>query len=170
MMQAIFIRHGSAEPVGPDGDAARKLTDEGRTQARATAKGLAAMGVNLEVILASPLARAVESADIVAEVHGCQVERVQCLAPPVDAAGIAARLTELAAGGAAAVGLVGHTPSLEEVIAGLVCTDRRLNISLSKAGAAMVTVAADDSPERPELVWLIRREQLAELARSGGVK
>jgi len=152
-MQAIFIRHAAAEGSGAGGDAARKLTDKGREQAKTAAGALTALGIELEALLTSPLVRAVESAEITAAVHGCPVEPVEGLAPPIDAAAIAARLAELAASGAAAVGLVGNDP--------------RLNISLSKAGAAAVTLPAEGSEERPELVWLMRREQLALLTDRG---
>ena len=163
-MQAIFIRHGSATPAGEGGDAARTLTEAGRTEVRTTASALAAMGAKAHLVLTSPLARAVESAQILAGVHGgAEVEAAEFLAPPVDARAVGSRLAELAGQGLQAVALIGHTPSLEECIGHLVA-GRAVGMSLSKAGAACVAFPAEGSSDTPELVWLMRREQLAALA------
>ena len=163
-MQAIFIRHGSATPAGGGGDAARTLTDAGRAEVRTTALALAVMGAKPQFVLASPLARAVETARIVAAVHGdAEVETAEFLAPPVDAGAVASRLADLAGQGLQAVALVGHTPSLERCIGHLVA-GRAVGMSLSKAGAACVDFPSEGSSEVPDLVWLMRREQLAGLA------
>ena len=164
-MQVVFVRHGSAEPAGAGGDAVRKLTDVGRGEVRTTAAALATMGLKLERVLTSPLARAVETARIVADrCGGAKIEPAEFLAPPVDAAALAARLAELAGEGVQAVALVGHTPSLESGIGALVADDPRMGLSLSKAGAASVVIPPAESGDRPELQWLMRREQLAIIA------
>jgi len=63
-MQAIFIRHGSAEAAGNGADADRRLTEEGYAQVRTTAEAVGAMGVRLELVLTSPLLRAAQSAAV----------------------------------------------------------------------------------------------------------
>ena len=40
----LVMRHAKTEPFGDGGDAGRELTDKGRKQAKAVAKGLAAPG------------------------------------------------------------------------------------------------------------------------------
>jgi len=164
-MQAIFIRHGSAEPAGPVHDADRALTDKGREEVRATAKAIADMGLAAGRVLASPLLRAVQSAEIVADVHGApEPEVVECLAPPGEFARLNERLAELSDEGVETVALVGHTPSLEDLISRLVAGARGIALSLSKAGAACVDMPPPDSADRAELRWLLRRKQLAKLA------
>jgi phosphohistidine phosphatase len=163
-MQAIFIRHGSATPAGGGGDAARTLTDAGKGEVRTTALALAAMGAKAQFILSSPLARAVETAKIVAAVHGAaEVKTAECLAPPVDAKAVASGLAEMAGQCLQAVALVGHTPSLERCIGHLIA-GRAVGMSLSKAGAACVEFPPEGSSDPPELLWLLHREQLADIA------
>jgi len=164
-MQALFIRHGSAEPAGAWPDADRALTEQGRQEVRRTARALTAMGVKLERVLCSPLTRAVETAGIVAEVHGgAEVDPAEFLAPPTDAKALRKRLAELAGQGLSAVGLVGHTPSLEACVAALVGRSGAIGLSLSKAGAACVEFDPDEPGGGSELRWLMRREQLAMLS------
>ncbi len=164
-MQALFIRHGSAEPAGARPDADRALTEQGRREVRRTAKALTVLGVKLERVLTSPLTRAVETAGIVAEVHGgAGVDPAEFLAPPTDPGAARKRLVELAGKGLSAVALVGHTPSLEACVGALVGRAGAVGLSLSKAGAACVEIDPDDAPGSSELRWLMRRQQLAMLS------
>ncbi len=165
-MQAIFIRHGDAAPAGRGADANRKLTDQGRAQSLTAAEALKSMGVSLELILTSPLVRAVQTAQAVAEIHdGAKVERAEFLSPPADIKALRIRLAALAGEGVSAVALVGHTPSLESCIGELVAKTGRLNLSLQKGAAASVEVPPDDQSDLPELRWVLRRKQLSLLAR-----
>ncbi len=70
-MILYILRHGIAEDEAPKGDdRARRLTSRGRAKMRAVAQGMHALGLRSDVILTSPLVRAVETAAIVAEVYG----------------------------------------------------------------------------------------------------
>jgi len=163
-MQAIFIRHAEAAPAGEGGDEARRLTPAGRKQARAAGKALRALGLRIEVILTSPMPRAAETAEIVSAAHPKAEVRVeQCLAPGGGAADVAGMLGKLRETGLKTVALVGHTPSLETCIARLVLGRGEMGISLSKAGAACVTLPGEEAGE-PELRWLMRRKHLATIA------
>jgi phosphohistidine phosphatase len=69
-MILYILRHGIAEDVAPKGDdGARRLTSRGRARMRAAAEGLRALGLRFDVILTSPLVRAVETANILAGVY-----------------------------------------------------------------------------------------------------
>ena len=62
-----FLRHGIAEDLRPGlSDADRDLTPEGRAEMARVGRGLLALDLRLDMILTSPLKRAVETADIVA--------------------------------------------------------------------------------------------------------
>jgi len=168
-MLVIFIRHGTATAAGRGGDAARQLTAAGRDEVQATAEGLGAMGVGIDCILTSPLLRATESAGIIAKAHGrAAVEAAEFLAPPGDPKACRRHLESLDPKKVRAVALVGHTPSLEECIGQVVIGARQMGLSLSKAGAACVDLPAGGADRSAELRWLLRREQLAMLARAGG--
>lgn len=68
----VYMRHTKTSKTEKDSDVSdlsncatqRNLSDEGRAQAAAIAKGLESHGVTFERVLASPYCRAVETADI----------------------------------------------------------------------------------------------------------
>ena len=166
-MKVIFIRHASAEPAGADGDEARKLTAEGKAESKATAGALGVLGVRLDLILTSPLVRAVQTARVTAEVHaGAEVQVEDALAPPGDAEALRRRLAALNRGGPETVAVVGHAPSMDGFIAAVAASAEDIGTSLSKAGAACVLLPPPESSDPPELRWLMRREQLAMLAKA----
>jgi phosphohistidine phosphatase len=79
-MELYVIRHVIAEPLGQRNefsDEKRALTKEGRGRAREAAKGLRKLGVEFDLMLTSPLVRAVETAEIVAEAMGLGPKDVQ---------------------------------------------------------------------------------------------
>jgi len=168
-MLAVFIRHGTAGAAGRGGDAARKLTNVGRDEMQATADGLRAMGVRLDCVLTSPLLRATESAGITAKAHGrAAVEVAEFLAPPGDPKACRGQLDKLDPKKVRAVALVGHTPALEECIGQVLIGARQMGLSLSKGGAACVELPEAGSADPPQLRWLMRRDQLAMLAKAHG--
>lgn len=163
-MQVIFIRHASPEPAGSDGDAARELTEKGREEARATAEALKALGVDLQRILSSPLVRAVQTGEILSQVHeSAKVLDVGFLVPPGDFEGLFAVLEDCTNEGLQTIALVGHAPSLNELLGMLVIGKPNIGVSLSKAGTACVVLSGGDEP--PELRWVMRRGQLKMLTR-----
>src|SRR5260221_1427550 len=63
VMQLFVIRHAVAEDAVPGGDdAARELTDTGKTKLRQAVRGLRALDIRFERILTSPWKRAVQTA------------------------------------------------------------------------------------------------------------
>jgi phosphohistidine phosphatase len=80
-MQIYLLRHGIAEDARPGAsDADRSLTPEGREKLRRVLKRA---GIAPSLILSSPYKRAVETAEIAAEVLGYagKVVRVEALVP-----------------------------------------------------------------------------------------
>jgi len=68
-MDLYIIRHAIAESLGKENefsDDRRALTEEGRDRMREIAKGLHRLGAEFDLILTSPLVRAVETAQVVA--------------------------------------------------------------------------------------------------------
>ena len=70
-MELYLLRHGIAADAGADGkDASRPLTAEGKEKLRLVLDRARLAGVVPDVVLTSPLRRAVETAQIAAEVLG----------------------------------------------------------------------------------------------------
>ncbi len=164
-MHVVFIRHASAEASADGGDAKRPLTKHGKGEANATARAIKRLGVRLDIVISSPLVRAVQTAEIVAKVHkGAAVVADDSLAPPADAVAVARRLRELQQEGVSAVALVGHLPSLDECLARVAAGVHSIGTSFSKAGAACVVLGADAANGKAELLWYLHRKHLAMLA------
>jgi phosphohistidine phosphatase len=115
-LELLLVRHGKAEDHHPLGDAARPLTDEGREEMREHARKVAGH-VGLEGILTSPAVRAVQTAEILAEACGVEVVGVrgELSIDRASTRGIEALCREVGPGWA----LVGHNPSMAEVLAHL---------------------------------------------------
>jgi phosphohistidine phosphatase len=68
MIELYFVRHGIAvERIPGVPDSFRELTGKGRRRFRKTARAFAQLGRSLDLILTSPLVRAVQTAEILAE-------------------------------------------------------------------------------------------------------
>jgi phosphohistidine phosphatase len=108
-----LVRHATAEGSAPGGDAARRLTEDGRRHFEAL---LAALGGDLAVtrIVTSPFARARETAALLAAATGAPVEVEPRLASGASDGRALLALAEAAGPGAA---LVGHNPEIAEAIA-----------------------------------------------------
>lgn len=108
-MPLMLVRHAAAEDVHPLGDEARALTAEGRAAFRTHARKLARL-TPMAGIVTSPLVRAVQTAEILAEAFGlARVEVHQALQPRANAH---KRILHLARELGAGWMLVGHNPSL----------------------------------------------------------
>src|SRR5258708_30425458 len=72
-MRLYLLRHGIAEEWRPDfPDEKRRLTAEGKRKVRLIAQGISKLDLGLDLIFTSPLPRASETAEIVADVLGCK--------------------------------------------------------------------------------------------------
>jgi phosphohistidine phosphatase len=110
----FLVRHGAAEDDHPLGDEARALTGTGRQAFRALADEIGP-SLGLRGIVSSPLVRAVQTAEILAQ--ACDVDDVRIdaalIADHATAAGITALAMRLGPGWA----LVGHNPSMAQTYA-----------------------------------------------------
>lgn len=82
MKTLILVRHAhalSAFAARVTGDALRPLSDEGRQKAAATAKQLAGLAVRPGVILTSPLVRAKQTAQCIADQLNAPAQEVKWL-------------------------------------------------------------------------------------------
>jgi phosphohistidine phosphatase len=112
-VRLILVRHAEAAPGTPDAD--RRLTPHGRDQARALGRRLADERVRPDALLTSPLARAIETAELVGDSLGVEPEHDGRLAPGATAE----RVVEAVAGRGDVVVVVGHQPDCGRVAAAL---------------------------------------------------
>ncbi len=165
-MRVILLRHGIAVdrtdpkcPPEPD----RPLTAEGVSKTKAAARGLRAIDVRPDLVLASPYVRARQTAEIAAEILGVRGPGpCDALLPGAPPEAIVAFLRERS--DATEVLCAGHEPNLSFVLARLALghADGPLFAPLKKAGAALLeTDLADDSPG--ELLWLLPPRILRDL-------
>jgi phosphohistidine phosphatase len=149
-MELIFLRHGKAEPHGhPAGDAARALVPKGFEQARKAALLLKASNRLPQIVLTSPLTRALQTAETFCTTAG--------LSGPVVQGWLASgmqqeeALQELAAfSDFKKVAIVGHEPDFSALIEWLLGGGA---IEMKKGGIASLLV--DPPLRRATLCYLV---------------
>lgn len=165
-MKLYLLRHGKAvEREASGDDASRPLTDEGRERTRSVAQGMRRLGLEFDLILSSPLARARETAEIVAEAfdaagklrftdrladsdaHAALIREIRALRPQPDS-----------------LLLVGHEPDLGELVSLLLGSASALPIRFKKAGLCCLSVAGIEPGPCAVLEWLLAPKQLRLLA------
>jgi phosphohistidine phosphatase len=145
-MQLYFLRHGEADWPGwtkPDDE--RPLTDFGKKEVRQVAKFLSRLRVKPDLIVVSPLPRALQTAETAAEQLKTKVLQDEALEPGF---GISELSTVLKRHRSKALMLVGHEPDFSSVISALTGGF----IKMSKAGVALVDI--DPETEKGRLLWL----------------
>src|SRR5215510_75524 len=119
-MQICFIRHAEAHPLGQKNDFSdekRSLTGDGRDRMRDGAKGLRALGLEPDLILTSPLVRAVETAEIVAAALGSSKKEIVQTDNLKPGAAVEELFAEIKRNtGVESLVLVGHEPDLSGII------------------------------------------------------
>lgn len=165
-MKVGFFRHGPAVPRGSAGIAEpeRPLTREGRKKTAEAARGLRKLDLGFDAIFTSPLPRAVQTAEILAEI--LQLGRpkpLDALLPTTSARGLLEALRDI---GAEAPLLVGHEPSLSAAASLAVCGTLRASLELKKAG--MIWVEFEKIKPRPQGILKLLLTPAALRGLSGG--
>jgi phosphohistidine phosphatase len=170
-MRVLVIRHAIAEDTrefaktGRE-DGARPLTKEGRAKMREGAAGLVKLVPQLDVLATSPLARAIETAEIVAKAYGgaTRVQQVAALTPtkPVNA------LLHWLQGQppAATVAVIGHEPHLGVFVSWLLTGLQESFIELKKGSACLLELEKDVKAGRARLLWALKPGHLRDLGKS----
>ena len=173
-MILYLLRHGIAEDVPPGGDdAGRRLTARGRARMIAAARGMRALGLVFDVVRTSPLVRAVETAEIVADAYGVAlaVERFPALASGVAPAETLRVLR--AAAGPEHVLLVGHEPGLSGLVS-LVLTGSAGTVALQLKKGGLVSIGLPEpwpsarATVRGALRWMLTPRQVRRLCEGHG--
>lgn len=135
----LVMRHGPAEAAGPMGDAARRLSPEGRAHTERAAAALARLVPRPQGIWSSPLTRARETAELLASALGAEAPLVtRLLAPGFDCFRLAA---ELGKAGPGPFALVAHAPDVAGFTEWLIGAGGAGGIKFGSGTAALVTLA-----------------------------
>ncbi len=166
-LKVLVIRHGIAEDrkaFGRTGqpDSVRPLTKEGRRKMRGSARGLFHMMPRLDVIVSSPLARAVETAEIVGRQFDLRAGRLAALAPGKPGATVLGWLQDQP--DRSVVALVGHEPDLGQFVSWALTGLRESFLPMKKGGACLLEFRGEVKPARAKLIWAMRPAQLRSMA------
>ncbi len=163
-MELFIIRHAIAEPLGKPNefsDERRALTDEGRTRMREIVKGLTKLDAQIDLIITSPLVRAIETAEIVSTGLGLSkkdMRQTLNLAPGGSIEGLFAEIKTHSE--VQAVALVGHQPDLGNIISKIISDEGDAAIQLKKGSVCCLNISETVPALRGEVAWLLAPRQL----------
>lgn len=167
-MDLLLVRHGKAEEraafahAGGD-DGLRPLTAQGVKQMRTAVRGLRSLVPHLDLLAASPLLRAAQTAQILAQGYGGDVISVAELAPGHPPSALLPWLRGSAGHRVAA--LVGHEPDLGLLASWLLAGSQRSFMPLKKGGACLIHFDGAVKEGRGVLGWALGPTQLRALGR-----
>jgi len=164
-MKLLVVRHGAAMEredfaITGESDDLRPLTDEGKAQMKLIAAGLRFEVAALDVLATSPLVRARQTAEIIAEAYGIPDSQVtDALVPGASFDDFVSWCPSL--DGKKVVAVVGHEPHLGTLVTWLLSGGNQSRIRLKKGGACLLEF--DSQPQRDSgiLNWLLTPRQLA---------
>lgn len=166
-MQLLIIRHAIAEEREDfakkgEGDDDRPLTAFGKRRMQRNAQGLRRIASHIEVLAASPLVRAQQTARIVAEEYRIRdIQTVDALRPDRRSRELITWLSKQDAD--ATIAVVGHEPHLGTLITWCVSGVERPGLTLKKGGVALVEFEGKPGPGKGALGWLLTPAQLRAL-------
>ncbi len=164
-MMLYILRHAEAEATAASGgDEARKLTVHGKERMSDAAAGMRAFGLKFDAILASPLVRAGETAEIVAAEYSNSpppqvLPALSGGVPPAQA------LTALAPFARHDhVLIVGHEPQLSGLVSLMLTgSPDAMHLRLKKGACVALDVPKRFERGAAELRWMLTQRQLRRL-------
>jgi len=157
-MDIYLLRHAIAAPLGEDNhfeDAERALTPAGSKKMRDASLGLKELSPGFDLVASSPLVRARETAEIVADVLKFK-DRIQLweeLAPGAPIEGILRKLRDLQDNASAL--LVGHQPDIGLLASYLIFGSDQISLAFKKGGLCRIEVTALPPQSRGNLLWML---------------
>lgn len=166
-MELLVIRHAIAEEreawaqTGrPDED--RPLTADGARKMRRNMRGLVRVARRPDVLATSPLARAAQTAEIVSRAwEDVAPVPVPALAPDGRRTAVLTWLRGL--GEVETVAVVGHEPSLSQLVTWLLTGLAESRLELKKGSACLLRFGGRPASGRATLVWSLAPGQLRRL-------
>ncbi len=157
-MLVYLLRHGIAEDQKPgNGDAARELTAEGRTELKRILKAVVKAGVKPSLILASPYTRARDTAKLARKILKTEEDLLETktLAPEGQPQSVWSEICDHRK--EESLMLVSHNPLMEQLVSFLLGTPT-LQFDFKKG--AIVAIEIDNFRGQPNgvLLWAITPE------------
>jgi phosphohistidine phosphatase len=165
-VKLLVIRHGPAgdreewERTGKD-DSLRPLTPKGKKDVRRAAPGLVRLVPSLDLIATSPWTRAAQTADIVNQEYGVDVEEVEELTSDHRPEQLSPWLEQQRERETVAV--VGHEPHLGLLVGYLLSGRSASLVNLKKGGACLLELGDPAKPGSGCLQWLMTDRELRRL-------
>ena len=154
-MQIYLLRHGIAEDGSPGRpDSERALTDEGKARLRRVLKRARSADVIPTLIVSSPLRRAVETAEVAAEVFKYKGDLVKSGAFVPEASARQAWEEIRLYSGEAALMVASHEPLMSATVAYLLGSDS-VQVDMKKAALVRIDVERFGSEPRGVLKWML---------------
>jgi phosphohistidine phosphatase len=163
-MNLYLIRHAIAEEESPSGeDSQRGLTDKGAKKMRLVAKGLRTLGVEFDLIVSSPYLRAVQTAEILAEVFKMKKNALasENLIPMGDPDMLLAEINEKYTVNSLAI--VGHEPYLSALVSLLTAGGSPVEMTFKKGGVCYLSTDDLHHTHKATLEWLLTPGVLVEI-------
>ena len=164
-MDVVVVRHGIAierEDAAENAisDAERPLTAKGRRRMKKAAKGLSRLSKGAELVLSSPLLRAIETAKIVRRAFDDDIGygETDALLPDAEPAELVRALTQGPPIPAALV--VGHEPHLGLWVGWCLAGQATALVELGKGGACLIRFDEGPAAGKGQLIWLMTAPQL----------
>jgi len=164
-MKLVLIRHAPAEERMRFGrEYARPLTPDGRRRMRAAAKGLRILIPEIAILATSPLARARQSAEIVAgQYDSLDMVAVPAFAPGASPRAVLAWLRQQPQD--ATVAAVGHEPDLGIAASWLLARRKESFLPFKKSAACLIDFTDEPAAAGGALVWMLTPSILLRLGR-----
>ncbi|HTE44033.1 MAG TPA: histidine phosphatase family protein [Gemmatimonadaceae bacterium] len=168
-MRLLIVRHAIAEDKDvwaqtSQDDDARPLTDLGKRKMVRVARGLRKIVGPINLLAASPLVRAQQTAAIVAaEYKGLPIETTSVLVPGKPLAEFAKWLVDR--GDSELVAVVGHEPHLSALATWLITGVEKSRIELKKGAACLIQFDGMPKKAGGSLSWSLAPAHLRDLAR-----
>jgi len=167
-MDIYFLRHASAGHYHPAGDDDKRPIDKtGEQQSHDVGRALAALGLELDAIISSPLTRALQTAEIAAAElgHKDKILIDGALRPEAsyeEFEGLLARYAKKKA-----ILVVGHNPSMTDFLHRILSGDSAEFIDFKKGAVAKVE---KDGRQPPGLKWLLTRKVVRAIHQASATK
>jgi phosphohistidine phosphatase len=163
VMRVLFIRHAAAEDRASSNgsDLDRRLTDEGREDARRMFKALASLYPEPNRVISSNAVRARETAEIFCSCFGRSKHATSSLLNPGSGFKEFRRLISELSGSPELIVLVGHEPDFSSIL-GHIVADSGLRIDVKKASCIEVEI---NGLCKGELKLMLTPKAVAKLAK-----
>jgi phosphohistidine phosphatase len=158
-MKLYILRHGDAAEHGDPRykETERPLTPKGIQRTKQLAHALRQMEITFDVVLTSPLARARESAEIIA--HGLRLEKelevADCLAPSGSMQKLVEQINAIRPAPESVL-LAGHEPYLSGFISLLCVGGLNLAVKMKKGALCRLEVETLSCGKCATLEWLLQ--------------